>query len=346
MKLTNSIFMTVIAAGALFVSCSNQDAEFPDFDYQTVYFSNQYPLRTLELGEDQEVDLTLDNQHKIEIKATVGGYRENPGNIIIDYKVDESLCDGLYFDDYNSKVMPLPSNYYKLSSGQLVIPSGKIMGGVQVELTDDFFKDEKSTGVNYVIPLVMTKIVNGADSILRGKPLVENPDRNVSSNWSVQPKDFVLYAVKYVNPWHGYYLRRGTDNITDASGKTSVVVRHAAYVEKNDVVNLVTAGYKVVKLPLTIKSADGHDIAYNLVLTFSDDNTCTVTSDSNDFDIAGNGKFVSKGDKNSIGGSDRDAIYLDYSVRFKNLNTTYATKDTLTLRNRGVKPEYLKVTRK
>lgn len=345
MKLTNTIMVGMMAV-ALCTSCSNEEAEFSNFDYQTVYFGNQYPLRTLELGEDPEVDLTLDNQRKIEIKAAVGGYRENPGNIVIDYKVDESLCEGLYFDDYNTKVTPLPASYYKLSSNQLTIPAGKIMGGVQVEFTDAFFEDSKCLGVNYVIPIRMTQVVQGADSILSGKPLVENPDRNISSHWSVQPKDFVLYAIKYVNPWHGHYLRRGVDNITAADGKQSVQVRHEQYVEKNEVVDLVTTGLKSLKLPLTIKAADGHNIDYNVVLTFADDNTCTITGDSDEFGIVGNGRFVSKGDKNSIGGKDCDALYLDYDVVFKNLNTAYTTKDTLTLRNRGVKPEYLKVTKK
>lgn len=45
---------------------------------------------------------------------------------------------------------------------------------------------------------------------------------------------------------------------------------------------------------------------------------------------------MKKGEKNSLGGKDRDAIYLDYTVDFKTKNMQYATKDTLVLSTRGV----------
>jgi len=72
------------------------------------------------------------------------------------------------------------------------------MAGVEVQLTDDFFADEKSISENYVIPLLMTN-VQGADSILQGKPVVENPVLTNAGDWSILPQNFVLYAVKYVN---------------------------------------------------------------------------------------------------------------------------------------------------
>ena len=53
----------------------------------------------------------------------------------------------------------------------------------------------------------MTGVVN-ADSILSGTPLVDNPKRGVSADWDIQPKDYVLYAVKYINPYDANYLRR------------------------------------------------------------------------------------------------------------------------------------------
>ena len=51
------------------------------------------------------------------------------------------------------------------------------------------------------------------------------------------------------------------------------------------------------------------------------------------------------GEKQSIGGLDRNALYLDYQVKFKELNRTYITTDTLVVRDRGVKPEYFSVKR-
>ena len=34
-----------------FTACESSDNEFSDFDYQTVYFANQYGLRTIELKQ-------------------------------------------------------------------------------------------------------------------------------------------------------------------------------------------------------------------------------------------------------------------------------------------------------
>ena len=315
-------------------SCESGDNEFPDFDYQTVYFANQYGLRTIELGESEFVDNTLDNQHKMIIKAAWGGGYTNRKNVVIDFKVDESLCDNLYFKRTNQPLVPMPAAYYTLASNQITIPQGQIMAGVEVQLTDAFFADEKSVGENYVIPLLMTD-VQGADSILQGRPAVENPSLTNSSEWSIQPQNFVLYAVKYVNPWHGEYLRRGVDRIT-MGGETKEIVRHTEFVEKDEAVNISTQNMKDNLLTLKIKDEGGKDISYTLRLSFAEDGSCTVSSPSQDVVASGSGKFVNKGEKNSLGGKDRNAIYLDYTVNLTNNNIQFATKDTLVLRTRNV----------
>ena len=91
----NLIYIGLASLFFTFTSCENGENEFPDFDYQTVYFANQYGLRTIELGEENFYDNTLDNQHKMLIKAAWGGGYTNRKNVIIDYVVEESLCDGL-----------------------------------------------------------------------------------------------------------------------------------------------------------------------------------------------------------------------------------------------------------
>ncbi|RLJ79574.1 DUF5627 domain-containing protein [Pedobacter alluvionis] len=340
----NHICMGLAAAIGLLSSCKNEDLVFPDYTYKAVYFANQYPLRTVVLGEDLLIDNTLDNEHKVSIKATVGGVNENKEKVTIGVKVDESLLDGLNFTNGGGKILALPSAYYKLGSSQISIEAGSILGGVDVQLTDAFFADPKSLSRNYVIPLVMTS-VTGADSILKGIPAVTSPSRVVAANWITRPKDYVLYAVKYVNPWQGNYLRKGVDQITQSNGAVSTVARRTENVEGNQVVSISTTSLKVATLPLTIKNSTGNNVNFSLVLNFADGNNCTVTANSNDFDISGTGKFVSKGEKNSIGGTDRSAIYLDYTVNFKNLNVKYATKDTLIVRDRGIKAEYFDVVK-
>ncbi|WP_457129480.1 DUF5627 domain-containing protein [Mucilaginibacter sp. HD30] len=142
----------------------------------------------------------------------------------------------------------------------------------------------------------------------------------------------------------GDYLRKGVDQITPVTGAPSTAVRHTPSVENNQAVNITTASLKTANLPLSIKNSAGTTVPFTLVLTFADNGTCTVTGNNPaSFDITGTGKFVSKGEKNSIGGTDRSAIYLDYTVNFKSLNVSYATKDTLIVRDRGLKAEYFDV---
>ncbi|MCH5719431.1 hypothetical protein [Niabella hibiscisoli] len=66
-----TIILSLILLLALFTGC-NRDRDFPDYDYQTVYFAYQYPVRTITLGEDVSVDNSLDNQHKFQIFAAFG----------------------------------------------------------------------------------------------------------------------------------------------------------------------------------------------------------------------------------------------------------------------------------
>lgn len=314
-------------------SCENQDWSFPDYGTTTVYFAYQYPVRTLVLGNDEVFDNTIDNQHKCIIKATMGGVYDNNTTPTVDIDVVNSLCDNLTFST-GGKVEPMPSNYYTLSSEQIVIPKGEISGGVEVQLTDAFFADPKSIETTYVIPLVMSNVQN-ADSILVGEALVDNPNRCNAGDWNVTPKDYILYAVKYINPWDAIYLRRGKDIIT-SGGSTSTVVRHEQYVENDEVCELSTRSLSEINFGLTLNSQ-----SCNLVLTFDDNNKCTITSDTPGCTASGTGEYVEKGELNSFNNKDRDVLYLDYTVDLGSV--TYATKDTLVMRDRQVKAEWFDV---
>ena len=319
----NKIILAIVTFATIIISCDNQDISFPDFNYQTVYFASQYPLRTLQLGNDEFVDLTSDNDHKIIVKATMGGTYKNNKNRVIDIEVVNSLCDNLKCIETGRSVLPMPSDYYQLATNQITIPSGTEYGGVEIKLTDAFFSDPMALENNYVIPLVM---VNCTDSILKGQPSNEDPsfipDRCTASDWTIMPRDFVLYAVKYVNPWHGNYVRRGVDDITLEDGSKIINIRQEEYAEYDEEVSVFTNALKQARLPLTIKNKKGEDVAYNVILNFEDytkdDKTmnCSITSDYEKFTINGSGKFEAKGEKNSLGGLDRDALYLEYTVEF------------------------------
>ena len=155
--------LSILVAGISVVgvsSCKNGDADFPNYDNSAVYFAYQTPVRTLVMGEDT-YPTELDNEHKCKIYATMGGAYGGSGSTVIDIMVDESLCENLYFEDGVTPVKAMPSNYYTLASEQITLnENNNLMGGVEVQFTNDFFNDEASLTNSYVIPIRMTDVVN------------------------------------------------------------------------------------------------------------------------------------------------------------------------------------------
>lgn len=316
-----SLLAVGVAAMAM-VSCENQDTDFPDFDYQTGYFAYQTPIRTLVLGNDERVDNSIDNEGKVRIYAVAGGTR-NGIKATLGFVVDENLCNNLEFSD-GTPVLAMPSNYYTIQGDQ--IPINGLNGYVEVQLNDAFFNDLKAIKNTYVIPLRLTDEYAGVDSILRGEPLVENPWRLQSSDWSIAPKDYVLYLVKFISPWSGNYLRRGIDVIKE-NGTTTTNVRHEKYIEYDEVFNLATTALNTVSYKF--------DDNCNLLLTFDEETKeCTLRTDNKAYTVTGTGKFVEKVPDEVWSEKARDVIYLDYTVT--TAGKTVATKDTLVARDRAV----------
>ncbi len=254
MKLNNIVKILLAgSAMSLLASCHNQEKIFPDYEGGiTTYFAYQYPVRTIVLGESETFDTSLDNQGKCIIYGTMGGAYEGK-DVVVDIEVDNSLVDNLYFAD-GSPVKFMPGHYYDLSSTQLDY-NGSHMGGVEVTLHDAFFNDPAAIKNTYVIPVRMTNIVKGADQILAGTPAVEGetPVKTDPSQWKVLPKDYTLYALKYINPYDGSWLRRGEDKITDvATGDVKTENRHKQYVENDEVMFLTTESLNSVVFPMTV----------------------------------------------------------------------------------------------
>lgn len=325
---------SILCAGffALFISsCKNEDVTFPNFAYTTVYFAYQYPVRTIVLGDDT-YDTSLDNAHKCEIYATMGGVYANKKKIDIDIVTDNTLCNFLNFSD-GTPVTAMPSNYYSLAGSKISLDHA-MQGAVGVSLTDAFFADPKSLINTYVIPLRMTNVAN-ADSILSGIAKTTNAPLVNSAVWDVLPKNFVLYCVKFINQWHGNYLRRGKDIVSTAP--TVPVIRHQAYPEYDAVVNMTSTSLMSVVLPVTVTDASNTAVVCKLNLTFDNQGNCAVSTATPGFTASGTGKFVQNGEKNSWGNKDRNAIYLSYNIGMT--GKSYATTDTLVARDRGVKIE-------
>lgn len=358
MKLKKHIFGVALGALALTcASCYNADHEFPDFEGgTTAYFAYQFPVRTVILGNDI-YDNTIDNEHKIHIYSTMGG-AYGGRDAYVDIVVDESLCENLWFVDEGGNpdklLLPMPSNYYNLSSN--VIPyNGDQRGFVEVQLTDAFFNDPKAVEETYVIPLRMNA-VRGIDNILTGTPREGlSPSRTNTEDWDVLAKDYVLYCVKYKNPWDAKYIRRGVDQVTEG-GVTNTVVRKdfslvqtdlEHYTENpvnqnDEICRIKTKNMTQATFEVAFRNS-GASIGCNLTLTFNG-NQCTISSDDENVTATGTGEFIAKGSgrpeykdyqwQGEGKADERDILRLSYQVSFDDRNIQVSTTDTLVVQTR------------
>ena len=373
MKLKNYIYGLALGALSLtYTSCYNADKDFPDYEGgTTAYFAYQYPVRTLVLGNDI-YDNTLDNEHKCQIWSTMGG-AYGGRDAVVDIVVDETLCDNLYFTDDGGNaaapVLPMPTSYYSLGSNAISY-NGNPRGYVEVQFTDAFFNDENAVANTYVIPLRMTS-VKGIDHILSGTPREGlSPSRTNTEDWDVLAKDYVLYCVKYMNPWQGKYIRRGVDRVTEKGVATTVIRKDFSLVnsdlehytenpvnQNDEVCGIDTKNMTQAIFPVSFKTS-GASISCNLILTFSGDK-CTISTDDENVTATGSGEFIVNGTekpeyKDYQWGSNngqpvkRDILRLAYDVNFANSDIQVSTSDTLVVQTRNANqrvfftPKYVK----
>ena len=359
MKLKKYIFGVALGALSLtLASCYNADKDFPDYEGgTTAYFAYQYPVRTLILGNDI-YDNTLDNAHKCRIWSTMGG-AYGGRDATVDVVIDETLCNDLFFTDEGGNaaapVTPMPRDYYQLLSNSIPY-KGEPRGYVEVQFTDAFFNDPKAIKNTYVIPLVMTK-VTGIDQILTGTPREGlSPSRVNAEDWEVLPKDYVLYLVKYMNPWQGKYIRRGVDQVTEKGNTTTVVRKDFSMVnsdlehytenpvnQNDEICGIITKNMTQAIFPVSFMTS-GASISCNLILTFNG-NKCTISTDDADVTATGSGEFIEKGTERSeykdyqwgsLNGQpvQRDILRLAYEVDFTKSNIQVSTADTLVVQTR------------
>lgn len=317
------------------ISCENFENEFSDFKYTSGFFPYQYPVRTLVLG-DYIYDNSNDNAHKFIISVAMGGVYENKMNREFEFEVLEPLCNRVRFADSKDTILPLPSNYYTLSSNKITIPAGKFNGGVEVQLTDAFFSDPLAVKNKYVIPLKLLPS-NDVDSILIGLTTDQNADPRVDTDWFVAPKDFTMFAVKYINEYHGTYFYYGASSVKNSGGTVVEDSTYSAqYVEKNSTANLTTTGRNQVLLTKNLfTSVTGLKGEVSMLLNFSGNN-CTISpAPGSALTISGTGEFKSKA--YTWGNKQRDGIVLNFTVS-DGVNT-YSASDVMVLRDRDVTME-------
>ena len=316
-------------------SCKNQDWDFPDYKFSSTYFPYQTPVRTLVLGDYDEVDNTKDNNLQFSIGVAIGGLYDNTSDRKVGYVLDETLTQKLY-SSKGDTLVPLPQAYYTLSpTGTMVVPKGSMQGYIDVQLKDAFLNDPRAFTNRYVIALKLTS--TETDSILSGRTLKSNPDPRIAADWTVAPKDYTLYGIKFINPYHGKFLHRGKDVLSDAAAvKVDEVIYRQKFVEKNAVVALTTVGRTQVDLTAAVRRTAGSPGNFKARLTFDAQGaSCVITTaPGSAYPVTGTGKFIKEGDE--WGGKKRNTIILDYKITDAAKGEFHQVNDTLVIRDRAV----------
>jgi BT_3987-like, N-terminal domain/Domain of unknown function (DUF5627) len=342
-KLILYISLIVIIAG-----CNDQEIIFPDYTLQAVYFPIQLPLRTLSLGEDR-LDNSLDRELKFDIGISIGGMYENKNDWTVDYVVDDALLDSVY-NDSNQKMFPLPASYYTLSpENTAIIPKGSFNGRIRVQLTEDFLDDSLALAGLYAIPLRLT--ATSADSILSGAPLggMVGADRRIVTEWEggMSPKDWVLFGIKYVNAYHGTYLHRGWDIISQGGVPVDTIIYHKQFVEQDQLWKMVSVSKNSV-----ISNGVGNyltDAGTNYQMDLSFNNTSGATGSitispvaGSAYSVTGTGEFFDLATSvEGFSGMVMQSMHLSYT--FVDGLDTHAVSDTLVFRDRGIVYEELSI---
>ncbi len=338
MKNIKFIPMLFIIALLGMVSCQNDPITFDDYETTACYFPYQSPARTLILGKYDVGFNTNDNNHIFEIGAIMSGVQANTKDRKIYFQVDNTLLDSV------KNVKALPPAYYTIQTASpAIIKAGSTKAVISIHLEDAFFDDPKTVAptqsTNYVIPVRIIS-VEGLDTILVGKLAsgITLPIRARAANWSVLPKDYTLFGIKFINKYHGNYLRRGVDSLsTFVSGNysfNSKVNYHNQFVERDEVTKLTTLAKDSITLSNTIRRAVGGNAGtLNLKLGFDANGNCAVINTATKLQI-GSGTFKDNGDM--WGAKAQDVIYLNYSYIDAVNNQKHNVRDTMVIRDRAV----------
>ncbi|MCX6325162.1 MAG: DUF5627 domain-containing protein [Bacteroidia bacterium] len=313
----------------LLFSCENQDIEFPDFEYLTVYFPYQTPVRSLMLGDEVEGDNSIDLEHAFSIGASIGGMYANKKDRVLTVELAPELASNIK-DGGGNALQLLPAQYYNATIDKIIIPAGSFFGKLRVNLTDAFFADPLTTGLRYVLPVRITDAEG--DSILSGAPVstVVSPDPRNSNDWVVPPQNYILFGIKYINATHGMYLLRGKR--TNTNNALDVVSYSTRFVTGNDMTKLTTKSL-TENFMSTVggTNKEGANAKYSMLLTFNKDNKSVTISQKSASTVVvnGTGKYYFKADTEAEGynGEKHRTIYLDYT--YVDAGNTYHANDSL-----------------
>lgn len=367
------IKLVIIALVLLGITaCENQEFTVRDFDSTSVFFPYQTPARTLLLGNYDLGFNDNDNNGKFEIGVVMSGVFENTEDRKVHFELAPELIDATTLGVDSVNVQLLPATHYTIEKeSPVTIPSGSINGRIPIQLNDAFFDDPLSIApegtTHYVIPLKITDFEN-LDSLLTGVPIVDNPTKVLTTDYSSAPKDYTLFGIKYINEYHGKYLRRGADKVsgslteeTPSNGNvvTTIIDTTSVYsnefIERDEIATVLTSGRNKATVSNLVRRGkfDAAQNDINIEMTVADNGDIVITeAEGETRSVTGTGKWLEDGDE--WGGDKRDVIYLEYQyqdigieetklfgrvINRKTIDLTHTVKDTLVIRNRDFRFE-------
>jgi hypothetical protein len=234
----------------LLPGCSKYDDYITDFDFTSVYFGTQKPLRTVVARDPMQ----------IKFGVAFGGVRINTKEQWVKFKLEPGLLNSVA--GANAFAL-LPKAYYSMvlpnGDSTFIIPAGKIIGDLVLTIKKDAFTaDPLAVNKKYALPLRIYQ--TSADSILKGNELTA-------------AKDYTIIVIKYINKESGTYYVKGSEtdkvtNITTAYSFSDLI--------KNKTRDLTTLSLTSLDMGgIGTKTAS---TSYKLLVTLKADGGITLTT--------------------------------------------------------------------
>jgi hypothetical protein len=307
MKKTLAFLIVSIAM----VSCY-EDYLF-DFDYNAVYFPYQIDVRTFVVGEGM----------KFTVGAELAGVKDNATDRNVNFILNPALVTSAVLNEMKnsnyshikkasstvSNLLPLPSNYYRLSdNSKIVINRGWHVGKVTIQPDSSVFLADAATLVpTYVIPFYITEA--DADSIL-------------------EPKRYALIGVKYENKLFGHYYHGGAAQVNrPGKADTTIVYKTTIPIPENKIWTLTTLAPFQLGLNGYLDQTSGKN---EMILTLNGTNVTISSAPGSTYSFEPDGTSTYNNPKLL----QNRKLFLKYQYTNPGNGYTYHCTDTMTFRNR------------
>lgn len=238
MKSIRIYFVAIIAT--LFMSSCYEDY-IDDYNYSSVYFASQKPLRTVIADRDMTIN----------VGVAIGGKREVDMNDWAEFKIDESLLNG-------TGLTLLPKEFYTLSDESTMKVSKETLpvADVKISFTEAFYEDANTMKKHYALPFRVE--TSSLDSILVGQ-------------------ETSIVAIKYISTYHGTYYVKGS--VTEVDGTGNAIgdpdIYNNADLSKNITRNLSTLSRNIL-IREGLANLETSINNEKLKIIFNEDNTLNV----------------------------------------------------------------------